>query len=274
MNQRTVSSYSARGSKVYEDPKNLTFLYGAITREFYRQVEFYPDDRIVLDLGCGTGFGFEALRETFEERPMQGIGIEPAQGMLDVAIEKFQGCPWASFKIGSFENIPLPDNSVDKIVSSLALHWVKSMDIAVAEMKRVLKPGGSMFILMIGRDDGAVFKQAIVKAQKKHLTFAQIMKTATLVQRLTGKKLEEKFSPFADDFQIRVDSFNDGVFGSFEDHMKWWTARSSPVIAEVDDKERFMQDLGEELEKMKSARGICFDTHYLWLRAKGKTVAN
>jgi hypothetical protein len=52
--------------------------------------------------------------------------------------------------------------------------------------------------------------------------------------------------------------------------MKWWKARSTPVIAEVEDKEAFMNDLRVELEKMTTPDGIPFDTAYLYITAKAR----
>jgi ubiquinone/menaquinone biosynthesis C-methylase UbiE len=49
--------------------------------------------------------------------------------------------------------------SADKIISTLALHWVKSLDAAAMELRRVLMDDGSLDILMIARDDGATFKR-------------------------------------------------------------------------------------------------------------------
>ena len=202
---------------------------------------------------------------------MRGIGIEPAEGMLEIAIDKYGADPMFEFFPGSFEEIPLADASVDMIVSTLALHWVKSLEVAVAEMNRVLRDGGSLDILMIARDDGAEFKKAIVATQRKHLTFAQIMKTATLVQRANVKDVLKAFAPFEDRFDVGVKMFKDIVYGSFDEHMKWWTARSSPVIAEVEDKARFMDDLRDELEKMRDEQGIPFDTAYHWITLRRKT---
>jgi ubiquinone/menaquinone biosynthesis C-methylase UbiE len=266
----TVSSYSTRGSKVYEDPMNKNFLYGDITVRFLEQISFQPDDRVVLDIGCGTGFGFDELYGQFQERGMRGIGIEPAGGMLEIAFDKYQNEEMFSFDSGSFEKIPLQDSSVDKIISTLALHWVKSLEAAAAEMRRVLKDTGSLDILMIAKDDGAHFKKAIVNALRNHLTFSQIMDTAMLVQRVTPEQVKTAFSPFDDCFNIEVQKFNDIVHGTFDEHMKWWKARSSPVIAEVEDKNRFMVDLREELGKIGTDKGIPFDTAYYWITAKGR----
>lgn len=266
----TVVSYSNRGSKAYEDPMNKNFLYGDITVRFIEQVEFAPTEKVILDIGCGTGFVFDELYDVFRERGMRGIGIEPAEGMRGIAVEKYGNDPMFEIDDGSFESIPLADRSVDKIISTLALHWVKSLQVAAVEMRRVLRDTGSLDILMIAKDDGANFKKAIVAALRKHLTFAQIMDTATLVQRVTPAEVKTAFAAFDDKFTVDVAKFTDVVYGTFDEHMKWWTARSTPVIAEVEDKDRFMVDLRTELEKIGTDKGIPFDTAYYWITAKAK----
>ncbi|NQU58021.1 MAG: class I SAM-dependent methyltransferase, partial [Rhodospirillales bacterium] len=209
-------------------------------------------------------------REELLERGLKCIGVEPAAGMLDIAREKYKEFPKFSFFEGSFEALPLEDNAVDKITSTLALHWVKSLSAATEEMARVLKPSGSLDILMIAKDDGAEFKKAIVEALKRHLSFKQIMTTATLVQRATIKNVEDTFAPSFPGFDVEVTEHRGVVYGSFEDHMKWWTARSTPVLAEVSDKESFMEDLRLEMEKATTDKGIPFDSAYHHIRLTGK----
>lgn len=270
VNESTVKAYSRDGSSAYEDPMNKNFLYGEITTRFLDQIEFSDKVKTVLDIGCGTGFVFDHLYDTFKNKNLKGIGIEPAKGMLDIAIEKYGEDQLFSFSEGAFESVPLPDRSVDKIISTLALHWVKSLDVAAQEMRRVLCDNGSLDILMIAKDDGANFKKAIVNAQRKHLTFAQIMKTATLVQRAVEKDMARAFACFNEPgFDVRFEQHRDIVYGTFDNHMKWWTARSTPVIAEVADKKAFMSDLRIELEKTSTSKGIPFDTAYFWITIKG-----
>ena len=269
-NKSTVTSYSDMGAGNYEDPMNKNFLYGVITKDFIGQIDIDDDVETVLDIGCGTGFVFDERRDELLARNIKCIGVEPAAGMLDIAREKYKEFPRFSFFEGSFETLPLEDNSVDKITSTLALHWVKSLKVAAEEMSRVLKPSGSLDILMIAKDDGAEFKKAIVEALKKHLTFKQVMTTATLVQRATAKFVEETFEPYFPGYDIDVTEHRGVVYGTFEDHMKWWTARSTPVLAEVEDKESFMDDLRVEMEKANTDKGIPFDSAYHHIRLTGE----
>lgn len=270
VNQQTVKSYSQRGAHNYEDPMNKNFLYGDITVRFIEKIPIRERDQVVLDIGCGTGFIFDELAHVFHAKGLQGIGVEPAKGMLNYARDKYKGDDNFSFYEGSFENIPLPDKSVDHIVSTLALHWVNSLEIAANEMRRVLNDDGYLDILMIAKDDGAEFKKSIVAALKKHLTFKQIMGTATLVQRVREDQVHLAFSAFHEGFDIVVEEYRDVIYGTFEEHMKWWSARSTPVIAEVKDKEIFMEDLRCELDKTNTSQGIPFDTAYFHILVRSK----
>lgn len=270
VNEGTITAYSQSGADEYEDEANRQFLYGAVTVDFLKNITLSPTDRVVLDAGAGTGFGFDELRDQFEVHDLTGVGVEPAKGMRDIAAEKYADDKRFDIVDGSFESFPVADKSVDLIISTLALHWVKSLEVAAVEMNRVLRDGGRLRILMIEKDDGANFKKAIVEALKRHLSFKQIMKTATLVQRVNEVQLTDRFAPLAERFDIRTRNVRKVVYGSFEDHMKWWTARSTPVILEVEDKPAFMEDLRRELEATRTDQGIPFDASFLWIEANGK----
>jgi hypothetical protein len=94
------------------------------------------------------------------------------------------------------------------------------------------------------------------------------MKTATLVKRARAADITEAFATFTEDgFTVKVAEHREIIFGDFDDHMKWWTALSTPVIAEVENKPQFMDDLRVELEKPRTAEGIPFDTAVFWIAA-------
>jgi len=266
----TVEGYSKQGAKAYEDPQNWNSVYGNMTKLFVNTIEVPFGEGLVLDIGCGTGFAFDVLGDQIEAAGKTGIGIDPAVGMLEIAKEKNQDRSIFEFKEGSFDNIPLADNSVDQITSTLALHWVPSLVDAAAEMHRVLKVGGKLDILMVSKDDGANFKKSIVEAQKKHLTFKQIMSSAFLVQRVGVEKAKEAFAIFEDDFNLDIEMKDEIVYETFDEHMKWWKARSTQIIADVADVDKFMEDLRVELEQTQDQNGIPFDASFLWIRATQK----
>lgn len=97
----------------------------------------------VLDLGSGAGNDcFIAMRETGPEGKV--IGLDMTQEMIDKAEhnKKAIGAENVEFILGDIENIPLPDNSVDVVISNCVLNLVPDKDKAFSEIYRVLKPGG------------------------------------------------------------------------------------------------------------------------------------
>jgi SAM-dependent methyltransferase len=92
--------------------------------------------RTVLDLAAGTGKLTAALLGT----GARVVAVEPSDGMLEVLRA---AAPEAEALSGTAEAIPLPDASVDAVTVAQAFHWFAN-DAAIAEIHRVLKPGGAL----------------------------------------------------------------------------------------------------------------------------------
>ncbi|MDU7479792.1 MAG: malonyl-ACP O-methyltransferase BioC [Hafnia alvei] len=91
----------------------------------------------VLDAGCGTG----VFSREFRRAGAHVISLDLAEGML----EKSRILDSAEqYLLADIEHIPLPDNSVDLCFSNLAIQWCGSLGSALAEMSRVVKPGGKV----------------------------------------------------------------------------------------------------------------------------------
>jgi len=93
-----------------------------------------------LDVGCGTG----ALCATILDQcaPAAVTGIEPSAGFLATARANLG--ERAALKEGSATAIPLKDATVDVVVSGLVLNFVAEPRAAMAEMIRVITPGGAI----------------------------------------------------------------------------------------------------------------------------------
>jgi SAM-dependent methyltransferase len=101
----------------------------------------FPPPASVLDVGCGTG---RLLRAAAARWPgAQLIGVDPAQGMVDGAR---QLTPGATIHRGLAESLPLPNASVELVVSTMSSHHWRDQAAGVREIARVLRPGGH-FIL-------------------------------------------------------------------------------------------------------------------------------
>jgi SAM-dependent methyltransferase len=98
-----------------------------------------PPESDWVDVGCGTG----ALTETILERasPASVVGVDPSEAFLDHARAAISD-PRAMFATGSADRLPRDDGAADVAVAALVLNFVPDVDAAVAEMQRVVRPGG------------------------------------------------------------------------------------------------------------------------------------
>jgi len=98
---------------------------------------------VVLDLGSGGGI--DVLLSARRVGPSgKAYGLDMTDEMLALARENQQraGLPNVEFLKGEIEHIPLPDNSVDVIISNCVINLSADKDRVIAEAFRVLKPGG------------------------------------------------------------------------------------------------------------------------------------
>ncbi|WP_196221448.1 malonyl-ACP O-methyltransferase BioC [Sansalvadorimonas verongulae] len=93
----------------------------------------------ILDMGCGTGNETHALLSRYPNADITGLDI--SQGMLDFASENpaLANCHWA---IGDIEELPFEEETFDLVFSSLAIQWCDCLSEVMAQVHRVLKPGG------------------------------------------------------------------------------------------------------------------------------------
>ncbi|MHA7773865.1 class I SAM-dependent methyltransferase [Roseibium sp. M-1] len=104
---------------------------------------------IILDAGVGTAKLFREYSKSFTVAERL-LGLDFSEAMLDIASVECRRAGLENFEPihGLYTKIPLPDNSVDCVVSSLALHHVTDDDKrrAVSEFGRVLKEGGRLVV--------------------------------------------------------------------------------------------------------------------------------
>ncbi|MBO0694134.1 MAG: class I SAM-dependent methyltransferase [Acidimicrobiaceae bacterium] len=107
---------------------------------------------VVLDLATGTG----AVALLLAERPgVQVIGVDPDPKALARAGRKARRAGVAErirFERGYGQEIPVPDDSVDRVLCALAFHHLdaETKDRTLREVGRVLRPGGGLFVLDFG----------------------------------------------------------------------------------------------------------------------------
>ena len=106
----------------------------------------------VLDLGCGTGTLAIMAKQVQPEADVVGLDADP--DMLKVA--KYKSAQLnvpVKFDVGFTNKLPYPDESFDRVLSSIMIHHLKTPDKwqTAREVYRILKPGGQLHIIDFGK---------------------------------------------------------------------------------------------------------------------------
>jgi len=136
----------------FRQVRSLSF--GSEAAAYERGRPSYPPEAIdwllpagaqdVLDLGAGTG----KLTTRLVERGLDVVAVDPIAEMLEVLGKSLPDTPAL---LGTAEEIPLADNSVDAVLVAQAWHWVNPQR-AIPEVARVLRPGGRLGLVWNTRD--------------------------------------------------------------------------------------------------------------------------
>ncbi len=95
-----------------------------------------------IDVGCGNGAFTECLVQRVA--PLQVLGVDPAQAQIEHAGQRFAGHAAVRFERGDAQALPCADAAFDAAVMALVIFFVPDPARAVAEMARVVRPGGSV----------------------------------------------------------------------------------------------------------------------------------
>lgn len=117
-----------------------------------------PGERI-LDLGCGDG----QLTARMLAGGLEVRGVDASATM--VAAARARG---VIADEAAAEKLPYHDASFDAVFSNAALHWVRGQDEMMAEVHRVLKPGGRFVAEMGGHGNIAAIRVALISVLEKH----------------------------------------------------------------------------------------------------------
>lgn len=108
-------------------------------------IALLPSEWTVADLGSGTGYLLPVLVASFQ----RVIAVEPVAAMLSAARTRpeLAGVKNVDFREGDLSELPIADGEVDAALAVLVLHHVPSPPGALSELRRVVRPGGSVLIV-------------------------------------------------------------------------------------------------------------------------------
>jgi demethylmenaquinone methyltransferase/2-methoxy-6-polyprenyl-1,4-benzoquinol methylase len=116
--------------------------------------------KTILDVATGTGdFAFEALKTL---NPNKIIGVDISRGMLDIADEKIikrNKSDVFEVRLGDSEKLLFDDSSFDAVTVAYGVRNFENLEKGIADMLRVLKPGGKAVILEFSKPKAFPVKQ-------------------------------------------------------------------------------------------------------------------
>lgn len=112
--------------------------------------------QVVLDLGCGAGL----FCRLAVDAGASVVGIDAAAALVEIARERV---PDGRFDVGDIQPLPYPDCSVDVVTAFNSLQFLPDPPGALAEVYRVTKPGGRVYVLVWGREEN-MHLVAVLKA--------------------------------------------------------------------------------------------------------------
>jgi ubiquinone/menaquinone biosynthesis C-methylase UbiE len=129
-----------RWSREYEHDQVSRWLQ-ELQLEALGTLEPGPGDRL-LDVGCGSGAAVRAAASIVAH----AVGVDLSQGMIGRARELAGATPNVEFQVADAEALPFDDAMFTTLLCTTSLHHYPNPSSAVAEMARVLTPGGRIVI--------------------------------------------------------------------------------------------------------------------------------
>jgi SAM-dependent methyltransferase len=184
-------------------------LWGTDTAAFYRDIALLaelPAGTKVLDVPCGGGVAFRGLRP---EQELDYVAADLSPVMLRRARVEAdrRGILWIEFVEADVEALPFEDRRFDVVVTYTGLHCFPDPPAAIAEMVRVLRPGGELRGTSVIR-----------RAGLRHDAFVRLMQVGGVFG--PGQTLAELETSLAEAGLVKVSVSRKGALAYFSAHRR------------------------------------------------------
>ncbi|MGA2880636.1 MAG: methyltransferase domain-containing protein [Bryobacteraceae bacterium] len=162
----------------------------------------------VLDIGSGPGLlAHDMAVAVGPQGRVCGIDLSPA--MVAMSSKRCAEQPWVGFRTADATELPYPDNSFDAAVSTQVYEYVSDIPAALAELHRVLRPGGRALILdtdygsLVIHTEDAARMARLLAAWDHHFVHASLPRTLSRQLREAGFSVRERaaFPMFNPEFE-------------------------------------------------------------------------
>src|SRR5262245_38014373 len=172
----------------------------------------------ILDIGSGPGLLAYDMAAAVGPRG-HACGIDTSEPMLAMSSKRCAGQPWAEFRQADASQLPYPDGSFDAAVSTQVYEYISDIPAALAELYRVLRPGGRAVIvdtdygsLVIYTEDEARMAR-VLAAWNEHFVHADLPRTLSRQLRDAGFALRQRevipmFNP-----EYHANTYSHGLLG-------------------------------------------------------------
>jgi ubiquinone/menaquinone biosynthesis C-methylase UbiE len=188
----------------------------------------------VIDIGCGIGRTARNMALMLPQ--IQVIGIDPSNAMIDRARTISLKQTNLHFQVGAIEQLEFPDCSIDLVFARAVFQHLPQPALALAEIRRVLKPGGTICIMDIDDSWFTLYPEPAAFGQLRQAMnqWQQSQGGDPLVGRKLGTYLQQAGLT---DIDVTVEAVSSDVYG-LENMLNWLSFGQpywhlSPEIAAV-----------------------------------------
>ena len=163
----------------------------------YRQQLLAEVEGEVLEIGFGTGLNLPYYPETVDKITT----VDPNPGMKKLAQKRIkQSLITVDIRVLSGENLPMEDNRFDCVVSTWTLCSIPKVNLAIAEIYRVLKPGGKFLFIEHGLSNESniqVWQNRLTPIQKVIADGCHLNRNIEhlVKQKFTNIKIDKFYAP-------------------------------------------------------------------------------